>query len=77
VSARILHDKWLSIFGPMDTLYVDCGPEFHGELLRLGDLYGFVIEFITVDCKHKAGKAERHGAISDAHEGDSGARHRV
>ena len=63
-SANIFYDRWLSIFGPCDVVFVDGGPEFRGRFHRLCEMFGIVKEVLPTHAKWKAGLAERHGAVA-------------
>jgi hypothetical protein len=63
-AADTFFERWLSVYGPPDTLLTDQGPEYHGSFALLADLYGFSLEYTDAVAKWKHGKAERHGAIA-------------
>ena len=62
-SSELVFERWILVHGPMETLYVDGGPEFKGQLEALCRLYAIHLEVLPVGSKWKAGLAERHGAV--------------
>ena len=62
-SSELVFERWILVHGPMETLYVDGGPEFKGQLEALCRLYAVHLEVLPVGYKWKAGLAERHGAV--------------
>ena len=58
-SREVFQDLWLAVFGPLDTLVTDGGPEFQGSVGVMLELLGIVQEVVPEGAKWRLGQAER------------------
>jgi hypothetical protein len=63
-STAELLERWISTFGPPETILVDEGSEYLKDVGEKSQIYGFVLEPIPPGAKWRAGLAERHGSIA-------------